>query len=78
MSPADSIKDYGMFTDAGNHAVHTVVRRAQMLNMSWPHVLPALDELSQRPDFAEATDTVVREMVFESLGFVDQNLSFYS
>ena len=58
---------YGMFSDFGNDAVHSIVRRAQMLNMSWSKVIEELESLSEQPDFAEATDTAVLEYVYSAL-----------
>jgi hypothetical protein len=69
--------DYQMFTDFGNDAVDAVVRRARMLNMTWPQVLQELTDLSARPEFAEATDTAVREMVYAVLQFEDHKIGFY-
>ena len=58
---------YGMFSDFGNDAVHSIVRRAQMLNMSWSKVREELESLSEQPDFAEDTDTAVLEYVYSAL-----------
>lgn len=60
---------YGMFTDAGNDAVDAIVRMAKMLKMTWPQVEASLYELAKREDFAEATDTEVRECVYITLGY---------
>lgn len=70
--------DYGMFTDFGNDAVDAIVRSARISNMSWPQVLRELSRLAEKPDFAEATDTVVRECVYDALRFADQDVPFYS
>jgi len=62
--------DYGMYTDAGNHAVEAIVRRARILQMQWANVAADLNDLAHRyPEFAEATDTEVRECVYCALGF---------
>jgi hypothetical protein len=61
--------DYGMFTDFGNDAVDAIVRRAKILNASWTAVENDLFTLSEREEFAEATDTVVREAVYIALGY---------
>lgn len=55
---------YGMFSDFGNDAVEAIVRRAKILNVSWAVVEKDLYELSKREEFAEATDTAVREAVY--------------
>lgn len=61
--------DYAMFTDAGNDAVDAIVRRAKILNCSWAVVERDLYQLAEMADFAEATDTAVREAVYCALGF---------
>jgi len=64
-------KDFGMYTDFGNDAVDAIVRSAKVLGMTWPQVLAELQSLAERfpKDFGEATDTVVREMVYSALDF---------
>lgn len=63
--------DYQMFTDAGNEAVDAIVRSARILKSSWPQVHRELRSLAERfpEDFGEATDTAVRECVYESLKY---------
>ena len=61
--------DYAMYTQFGNDAVDAIVRQAKVLKLSWPQVYKELENLAKRKDFAEATDTVVREMVYDKLGF---------
>ena len=62
---------YGMYTDFGNDAIEAIVRTAKVLKLNWPQVLDELRILAQRfpEDFGEAMDTVVREMVYDKLGF---------
>lgn len=60
---------YGMFTDFGNDAVDAIVRSAKILKMDWSSVESELEKLSMRVEFEEATDTMVREMVYAKLGF---------
>ena len=55
---------YAMFSDFGNDAVAAIVRSAKILKMDWPTVESELEKLSQRKEFAEATDTAVREAVY--------------
>lgn len=68
--------DYAMFTSFGNDAVDAIVRRARVLNLTWPQVLEELEELANKfpKVFGEATDTAVRECVYDALGFES---SFY-
>lgn len=62
--------DYGMFSDYGNDAVDAIVRCARILNMPWVKVDAMLCDLAEsRDEFAEATDTVVRENVYIALGY---------
>lgn len=62
---------YAMYTVFGNDAVDAIVRSAKVLNLTWPQVLQELQDLARRfpDDFAEATDTAVRECVYEALEF---------
>lgn len=62
---------YAMYTDFGDDAVDAIVRSAKVLKMNWPAVLAELQDLAKRfpEDFGEATDTSVRECVYDTLGF---------
>ena len=62
-------KYYGMFSEAGNQAVDGLVVVAKALDLSWPEVYAALRVLAIDPKFGEATDTVVREYVYDACGF---------
>jgi hypothetical protein len=63
--------NYYMYTDFGNDAVDAIVRRAKILKLDWPQVLQELRSLAERfpEDFGEATDTAVRECVYDACGF---------
>lgn len=63
--------NYSMYTGFGNDAVDAIVRSAKVLKMEWPQVLQELRSLADRfpEDFGEATDTAVRECVYNKLGF---------
>jgi hypothetical protein len=63
--------NYSMYTGFGNDAVDAIVRSAKVLKMEWPQVLAELRSLAERfpEDFGEATDTAVRECVYNKLGF---------
>ena len=71
-----NIPDYSMFSDKGNLAVHGIVLAARRDRLNWTEVRAALDRLArQLPDvYGEATDTAVRECVYDALKFND---SFY-
>ena len=68
-----AIQYYGMFTDAGNSAVESIVEMSRKHQLSWPTVRAMLSALAQDERFEEATDTAVREAVYETL-FGNQNL----
>ena len=63
--------NYSMYTGFGDDAVDAIVRSAKVLKMDWPTVLGELQSLADRfpEDFGEATDTSVRECVYDALGF---------
>lgn len=63
---------YGMFTDAGNSAVDSIVEMARKHQLSWPTVRAMLAALALEEAYEEATDTAVREAVYETL-FGNQN-----
>jgi hypothetical protein len=60
---------YGMYTDAGNQAVHAIVEYAQASDLTWLEVYQELVRLAEVKVFAEATDTMVREIVYDALSF---------
>ena len=61
--------DYGMFTDAGNEMIHGIVVGARYKNLNWREVQDMLYTVSQIDGYRESTDTEVREMVYDALGF---------
>jgi len=65
------MSDYAMFSEAGNAAVDAIVRTARILKLDWPQVYNELGSLAERfpKDFGEATDTAVRESVYDACGF---------
>jgi len=65
---------YGMFTVEGNQAVDAIVKNARADNLSWLEVYQELCRLSEVRAFGEATDTMVREIVYDALNF---NCDFY-
>ena len=77
MNLTGAVRDYAMYTELGNAAVHAVVIAAEASNMTWRQVYNALGRLSQEEPFAEATDTAVRECVYHALGFDRKDQDFY-
>lgn len=69
------VPDYAMYTNLGNAAVHAVVVSARANKMTWGQTYRALCALAEQDEFAEATDTAVREVVYGVLGF--HNEPFY-
>jgi hypothetical protein len=67
--------DYAMFTDLGNAAVHAIVEQARANRLTWAETYRALCKLAEQDEFGEATDTAVREVVYDALGF--ENEPFY-
>lgn len=63
-----STTTYGMFSEAGNERVNTLVQFALNYDLDWPTVLVALRNLSNIEGFGEAMDTEVRECVYRALG----------
>lgn len=70
---ATPVPDYAMFTELGNAAVHALVEAARANRMTWAQTYQALCDLSRYEEFGEATDTAVREMVYDALGVEDEN-----
>ena len=61
--------DYGMFTDAGNELVANLVQTAKNFSLSDVTVMELMNSFAKDPNFAEITDTAVREMIGEQLGW---------
>ena len=72
-----AVKDYAMFSELGNAAVHAIVVAARANNLTWAQTYRALYQLSEQKEFAEATDTMVREMVYDAIGADERNEPFY-
>ena len=67
-----AVPDYAMYTDLGNHAVQGIVIAARVHNLTWAQTLQALRKLAEQDQFGEAMDTMVRECVYDALGFRDE------
>ena len=69
------VEQYGMFTDAGDYMVDRVVRAGLKLAQEraasnaevWGFIKRECAKLAATEQFAEATDTVVREECFTAL-----------
>ena len=74
-------KQYGMFTDEGNDVIQNIVDVARSGNLSWKQVYALLEHTYNHGLFlnkhTECLDTVVRECVYQELGFHDKDQDFY-
>lgn len=60
-------QNYGMYTDAGNSAVDSIVEMARKHQLTWPTVVGMLEAISLEEAYEEATDTAVKEAVYQIL-----------
>jgi hypothetical protein len=58
---------YGMFTDAGNAVVDSIVGMGRKHQLSWHTVHDMLEAISLEEAYEEARDTAVMEAVYETL-----------
>lgn len=72
-----AVKDYGMFSEVGNAAVHALVVAVIANGMTWAQTYRALYQLSQDSMFAEALDTAVRECVYHAIGAYERDEDFW-
>jgi hypothetical protein len=61
------VPEFGMFTEKGDYEVYRIVDLAKRANLTWSQVKGLLEQLANDLGFEEATDTVVRERVWECL-----------
>ena len=61
------VPEFGMFTEEGDYEIYRIVDLALRANLTWNQVKGLLEQLSNTKGFEEATDTVVREQVWEYL-----------
>ena len=73
MNEKEGIMDYAMFSKAGNDKVQDIVTKGLDLkakydvDTGWKWAMDALERLARIPEFEEATDTGVREAVYQSV-----------
>ena len=67
---------YGMFTEEGDILVNGIVDVAKGTDADLSWVLDKLYKLGETKGFGEATDTMVREAVFDAIGY-DNDTPFY-
>jgi hypothetical protein len=61
------VPEFGMFTEEGDYEVYRIVDLALRANLTWNQVKGLLEQLATDLGHEEATDTVVRERVWEYL-----------
>ena len=61
------VPEFGMFTEQGDYEVYRIVDLAKRARLTWHQVSGLLLQLADNPAYEEATDTVVRERVWEEL-----------
>jgi hypothetical protein len=59
--------NFGMFSEAGNALIQGVVLTAKANNLEWDQIVDVLYDIGTLDGYEEATDTVVREMVYEAI-----------
>ena len=62
---------YTMFTEEGDILVDGIVEVAKGTNADWPWAYEKLEMLGKTEGFEEASDTMVREAVFDAIGYSD-------
>jgi hypothetical protein len=63
------VPEFGMFTEEGDYEVYRIVDLAKRAKLTWHQVSGLLTQLSNELGFEEATDTVVKERVWEELKY---------
>ena len=78
-----TVTSYGMFTPEGNYMVSRIVEAAQGLIKldgdelnAWQFANRELQQLGYADEFGEATDTAVREEVYDAI-VTDERVPFY-
>ena len=61
------VPEFGMFTEEGDYEVYRIVDLAKRSRLTWHQISGLLLQLADNPAYEEATDTVVRERVWEYL-----------
>ena len=83
MTQEMTVTNYDMFTTKGNWMVDRIVEAGRKLRMSdtdeqvWAWTLHELRKLATADEFGEATDTDVREQVYEAIVQKQFEVPFY-
>lgn len=63
---------FGMYTVEGNFAVGQLVEMAKDRKWSWAKTYSELSKMAEIEAYGEATDTAVREYVYDACGFKEE------
>jgi hypothetical protein len=73
------VKDYAMYSPEGNEAVHDIVVQAVENGWHWAKTYAELRQLADSNEdlYGEAMDTMVREIVYDTIGADKRGENFY-
>jgi hypothetical protein len=61
---------FGMYTEHGNNVVAALVKHAKQYSLSWPELYAEMSRMAHNDEtLSEMTDTMVREMVYDRMGY---------
>ena len=64
-------RDYGMFTSKGDRMVDALVDFAKTFSLTEVQVMGIMTGIAKDDRYSEITDTAVREMIGEALGWYE-------
>ena len=64
-------RDYGMFTSKGDRMVDALVDFAKTFSLTESQVMGIMTGIAKDDRYSEITDTAVREMIGEALGWYE-------
>ena len=65
--------DWAMFSENGNYLVDAIVWCVKLEGTGWRGAYAKLSALASMDGFGEATDTAVRELVYDAVAKEDEN-----
>ena len=69
--------NFAMFSDFGNSMIAEIVKGAKYKNLRWAEVHEMLRTISTIKGCEEATDTAVREAVYDAIGAYSRGEDFW-
>ena len=70
-------ENFQMYSDFGNAMVAEIVKGAKYKNLRWAEVYEMLRTISTIKGCEEATDTAVREAVYDAIGAYSRGEDFW-